>query len=590
MKPMKHLAYMLLPAFTLTFMLTFLLTLFVPVSLSAQDADDWRPQELREMEEKFLELQAQVDTLDQYKPEEMPDYDELEKTNQMVEKLDFNRRQFALLIKLYNQVEDKAFPFLLKYSQDHPELTTLIYNKVKEYEKGTEKSLLEVQSNINKVALAIERLEKNIERIQITSRDKELEQEKAKKLKEISESLSISVQIQMLEEERRVNSVKIEAEEARLKELKEKEEKEAAKIKEKQEEIKEFRKTNRATRNRVERLINRISSNVREERLNGLEIPRLNTTKTFVYLANTTLETFRKKNDNIDREIELLKTRRQKEIIDRLIKGAIVVVIAVFLVFLLMGIARRVSKKILRRIETSEKLDAHRKQRYHTLSSVILSAVKVLLWIMAVLSVLDILNIDIGPFLVAAGGISLAIGFGAQSLVKDVVTGFFLLMEEQFALGDSIELGGKSGTVEKISLRTIKFRGLDGTLHIMPNGSITSVSNMTYQWSRAIVKVGVSYDEKPERVLEVMNNIGKEFAADPEWKDKLLDEPTSQGILDFGDSAINFRLLVKTNPGDQWAVGRELCNRIKNTFDKEGIDIPYNIVKIVNDTENQPEK
>jgi small conductance mechanosensitive channel len=206
---------------------------------------------------------------------------------------------------------------------------------------------------------------------------------------------------------------------------------------------------------------------------------------------------------------------------------------------------------------------------------------------MAVLWILGELDIDYAPFLVAAGGISLAIGFGAQSLVKDVVTGFFLLMEEQFALGDFIEIDGHSGTVEKISLRTIKFRGLDGTLHIIPNGSISGVSNKTYQWSRAVVKVGVSYDENTEKVLAVLKNVCQELAEDPKWNELLIEEPIPQGILSFGDSAVEFRILAKTKPGDQWSVERELHIRIKNAFDRHGIEIPYNFVNIIDRTERK---
>ena len=174
-------------------------------------------------------------------------------------------------------------------------------------------------------------------------------------------------------------------------------------------------------------------------------------------------------------------------------------------------------------MEESEKIDPHRKQRYQTLSSVILSFIKILVWILGVLWVLGELDIDYAPFLVAAGGISLAIGFGAQSLVKDMVSGFFILMEEQFALGDYVEIGGESGTVEKISLRTIKFRSLDGTMHTVPNGSISTVSNYTYQWSRAVVKVGVSYDDDTQKVLSVLKTVCQQIAEDPEWKESLMD-------------------------------------------------------------------
>jgi small conductance mechanosensitive channel len=135
--------------------------------------------------------------------------------------------------------------------------------------------------------------------------------------------------------------------------------------------------------------------------------------------------------------------------------------------------------------------------------------------------------------------------------------------------------------VEKISLRTIKFRSLDGTLHTVPNGSISTVSNKTYQWSRAVVKVGVSYDDDTQKVLSVLNTVCQQIAEDPEWKESLIDKPTAQGILSFGDSCVNFRVLAKTPPGMQWAVEREFHIRIKKAFDQEGIEIPYNIVNVL---------
>jgi small conductance mechanosensitive channel len=153
-------------------------------------------------------------------------------------------------------------------------------------------------------------------------------------------------------------------------------------------------------------------------------------------------------------------------------------------------------------------------------------------------------------------------------------------MEEQFALGDGVEISGVSGSVEKISMRTVRVRGLDGTLHTIPNGSIGRVSNKTYQWSRAVVKVGVSYDADPPKVLEVLNRVALGMYEDEEWKDNFLEEPSAQGILSFGDSAIDFRVLAKTTPGGQWGLSREMMIRIKKAFDEEGIDIPYNYVNV----------
>lgn len=549
------------------------------------NAQEWPPPELQKMESEFLGLSAQITTLNTYAPAKMPGFQELEKTNQLVEQLDFNSREFDLLIKQYNIIEDQLFPLVLKYSTEHPELGNEIYNKLREYTGREEKSLSELQKEINRVAIHMERLERRIERVQELARKKELAAESEQKGREDRQTISLSSQISRLEKD--INKYKLELadEEEKLAGLKEKEKEKAAKISEKREEVEEYKKKASAPTNRIERLISRTFARVREIRLNGLEIPRQNEIKTFIYLSKTNIDILKDKTENTEKEILSLREYRKKELLNKFIKGLVVIAIAIFLVFLILGISRKISKKIIRRVEESESIDAHRKQRYQTLSSVTLSFIKVLLWILAALWVLGELEIDYAPFLLAAGGISLAIGFGAQSLVKDVVTGFFILMEEQFALGDGVEIGGVSGTVEKISLRTIKFRSLDGTLHIVPNGSISTVSNKTYQWSRAVVKVGVSYDADPQKVLSILNTVSREMAGDPQWKDSFIDEPSAQGILSFGDSAVDFRVLAKTKPGDHWPIERELKIRIKKAFDREGIDIPYNYVNIIDRTQ-----
>ncbi len=550
---------------------------------------DWPPPELQKMESQYQELSAQATTLDNYAPEKFPDFQELEKINQLVEQLDFNKRKFDLLILMYNVLEDEFFPFMLKYYPQHPELEQNILDKLKEYTGESPKSILLLQVKINTVALQIERLEKRIERIQTKAKEKEIAEENKRTSAIDKKDTSISTQILQVEQDRKNYAAKLKQEEQKYRELKEKEKEQADKIVEKKKEREELQQKKDAAANEIERLIHQTFARVREIRLNGLEIPRLNTVKTFIYLTDTSTKALKEKIENANKQIHSLQEQRKKELINKLIKAVIVITIALFVVFLFIGISKRISKRILKKVEESEKIDDHRKQRYHTLSSVILSFIKVLIWAMAVIWVLGELNIDYAPFLLAAGGITLAIGFGAQSLVKDVVSGFFILMEEQFALGDLVEINGQSGTVEKISLRTIKFRSLDGTLHTIPNGSISMVSNKDYLWSRAVVTVGVSYDEDTQNVLSVLKTVCQEISEDPEWKESLLEEPTPQGIISFGDSAVNFRILAKTPPGAQWAVGRELHIRVKNAFDKEGIEIPYNYINVIDRTQKPGE-
>jgi len=549
--------------------------------------DAWPPQELQNIEERFDELMAQAVTLEEYAPNKLfPDFQEMEKINQLVETLDFNDRKFKLLIEQYNLLEDELFPFVLKYYPEHPEVSRELYENLSQYTGKGDKSILTLQRNINTVALQMERLKKRIERLQIAAKEKEIAEEAQKKAEANSSSNDVSLQLLQLEDDLAVYNEKLAEEREKLERLKKEEKERIEKIEEKRKEIEEIRQKEANAKDRISRLIFSTFSDVREIRLNGLEIPKLNTIKTFEYLADTTIDTLKEKIANTKSEIQSLKIKRKDEFTSKLIKSFLVIAVALLMIFLLIGISRRVSKKILAKMEESEKIDAHRKQRYQTLSAVILSFVRVLVWIMAVLWVLGELNIDVAPFLVAAGGISLAIGFGAQSLVKDMVSGFFILMEEQFALGDVVEINGLSGVIEKISLRTIKFRGLNGTMHTVPNGSISQVSNMTYQWSRALVKVGVSYDDDTQKVLSVLQTVCQEFYADPDWKKLLIEEPIPQGIISFGDSSVNFRIMAKTPPGEQWGVERELHIRVKKAFDQNGIEIPYNFINLVDRTEH----
>jgi len=551
-------------------------------------SQDWIPSELIKMETKLLELQAQVATLDEYAPRKFPEFDELDRTNQLVERIDFSKRKFTLLISQYNLVEDNLFPFVLKFSQEYPRYKNRLLSKLQEYSGNEPKSLLKIQKEINLIALQIERLEKELEKVQLLSKNREIQEGRQKEQKS-TQIVSISEKIQKLEEEQNNYNSELEAETTRLNQLTSSKTTHEQKIAEKKKEIDLFWDKSEKTRDILEKNLFKISAQVREIRINGLEIPRLNTTKTFIYLANTKIETLKTQIKNSKREISSLQLRNQKEIQKKLLKGAVVILIAIFLVLFLIKISRQVGKRLISKVEQSTTLDSHRKQRYQTLLSIVLSIIKITLWAFAVLWVLGELNIDYAPFLVAAGGISLAIGFGAQSLVKDVVSGFFILMEEQLALGDFVEIGDKSGTVEKITLRTIRFRSLDGTLHIIPNGNISRVSNLTHQWSRAVIEIGVSYDENSEQVLAALKEICQQIYQEEKWNPFLIDEPVPQGILSFGDSAVNFRILAKTTPGKQWEVDREIKVRIKKTFDQKGIEIPYPFVNIIDRTSKKAE-
>jgi len=169
--------------------------------------------------------------------------------------------------------------------------------------------------------------------------------------------------------------------------------------------------------------------------------------------------------------------------------------------------------------------------------------------------------IDIGPILAGAGILGLAVSFGAQSLVKDFLSGFFILFENQFAIGDVIEAGGKSGTVEKMTLRVVILRDIKGTIHIVPNSEIKVVSNMTRGWSRAVVDVGITYEEDIDRALAVVRDEAAQFSTDKNWGAQLDGPLEVPGIESLGDSAVVIRTLIKTQPGSQWTVAREFRRR-----------------------------
>jgi moderate conductance mechanosensitive channel len=213
-------------------------------------------------------------------------------------------------------------------------------------------------------------------------------------------------------------------------------------------------------------------------------------------------------------------------------------------------------------------------KRGHTVAQLLRSVGRVMLFVLALLLTLNQF-MDIAPLLAGAGILGLAFSFGAQSLVKDVITGFFLLVDNSIAVGDVVEVAGKSGSVERVNLRVVHLRGLDGSVHIIPNGQINVVSNMTRGWSRAVVDVGVAYETDIDHALEIIRDEVSRMAADPQWTSRLDGTPEVQGVQALGDHGVTLRVLLRTLPGRQWEVGREFRRRIKDRFDREKIEIPF---------------
>lgn len=216
-------------------------------------------------------------------------------------------------------------------------------------------------------------------------------------------------------------------------------------------------------------------------------------------------------------------------------------------------------------------------QRTQTLAKILSSTGIVVIWLITGISLLSLLGYNLAPLLAGIGIIGLAVGFGAQSLVKDIVTGFFILLEDQFGIGDIVELNQiASGKVEQLTLRMTGIRSLDGTMHFISNGEITHVANRSKEWSSALIDVGVAYKEKPERVRAVLEEVAKSVSESPSGIARLLySEPVVMGVELLGEYEVVWRVKADTRPGKQWEVAREMREQIKVAFDEAGIEIPF---------------
>jgi small conductance mechanosensitive channel len=216
-----------------------------------------------------------------------------------------------------------------------------------------------------------------------------------------------------------------------------------------------------------------------------------------------------------------------------------------------------------------------RVQRAKTMGDLLKSVITGVLVAMFGTMILSELGVNIAPIIASAGVLGIALGFGAQSLVKDFLSGIFLIFEDQFGVGDVVDVGEAAGTVEAVSLRVTRLRDLDGTVWYVPNGEILRVGNKSQNWSRAVVDVGVGYDEDLNRVKRVLSEVAHAMWEDDEFRDVIIEEPEVTGVEALAADSVTLRVLIKTAPLEQWAVARELRQRIKARFDHEGIEIPF---------------
>jgi small conductance mechanosensitive channel len=225
-------------------------------------------------------------------------------------------------------------------------------------------------------------------------------------------------------------------------------------------------------------------------------------------------------------------------------------------------------------------LDEEVSKRGNTLSRVLTSAGQIFVIFVAIFTILSELKINIAPILASAGVVGIAIGFGAQSLIKDLIAGLFIVLENQYRVGDVVKISDVAGLVEDVNLRRTVLRDLDGIVHIVPNGEIRVASNYTKDWSRVNLNISVAYGEDLDRVIPIINRVGKELAADPEWAPLILNAPQVLRVDNLGDSGIDIKILGETKPIRQWDVTGELRKRLKKAFDAEGIEIPWPHTKV----------
>ena len=264
-------------------------------------------------------------------------------------------------------------------------------------------------------------------------------------------------------------------------------------------------------------------------------------------------------------------TDNQATIITTSLKIAGVVVAAFLVTRFLRKAVQRVEKRV-----SEDTTPIRALQRSQTLAKVLSSAGIVVIWSISIFLILGEVGFKLGPLLAGVGIIGLAIGFGSQNLVRDVVSGFFILFEDQYGVGDVVQINEvATGKVEQLTLRITGLRDLDGTMHYIANGEIVHVANRTKDWARAVIDVGVGYGEDPSKVRAVLERVAEEAKADEELGRNIFATPDVLGVENLGEYEVIWRMLAETKPARQWEVGRALRERVRVAFDEDGIEIPF---------------
>lgn len=242
--------------------------------------------------------------------------------------------------------------------------------------------------------------------------------------------------------------------------------------------------------------------------------------------------------------------------------------------FLRAGLSR-LEALLIRAGEAAETIPGAARKRVTTLVGLLRTLALVVVWGVVFVVSLDQLGVDITPILAGAGIVGLAVGFGAQNLVRDLISGFFLVLENQVRVGDVAVINGTGGLVETITFRTIVLRDLAGVVHVFPHGLVNTLANMTMGWSAYVIDVGVAYKEDTDRVVEVMQRVADELREDPAYGHRILGAFEIFGVDNFGESEVTIKARFRTLPLEQWNVGREYRRRLKKAFDAEGIEVPF---------------
>jgi len=257
------------------------------------------------------------------------------------------------------------------------------------------------------------------------------------------------------------------------------------------------------------------------------------------------------------------------------IRVGLILLGALLLWFMIRFVISRTEARIIKLSSRKGDTAGEAQRRAATLTALLRRLIFIVYWFAVILTLLSQMGVKIGALLAGAGVAGLALSFGAQSLVRDVISGFFIVLENQIRVGDIAIIDGTAGTVEAIHFRTTLLRDLDGAVHVFRNGSINNLANLTRDWSGYTFEIGVAYKEDTDKVIEVIKRVGEEMKNDAELGKNMIEDMEIFGVNQLGDSAVTIKGRLKTQPSSQWSTGRAFLARVKKAFDAEGIEIPF---------------